>query len=215
VSKRRAGRILTKLLTTDSPLGCACGSLRGIALGISRVTAARVVCYCDDCQAYAAFLARPGITDAWGGTDVLQIAPSRVRLTNGVQALACVRLSEKGMYRWHCAECKTPLANTLSPRVPFVSLFHTFIAPDAAANARDELLGPPIGHVQTKFARGTLPNKPESLLPVVAHCVGLLGKWWLTGAGSPSPFFDTATRAPAVKPRILTTAERAALRPSS
>ncbi|HEX7452450.1 MAG TPA: DUF6151 family protein [Polyangiaceae bacterium] len=206
---------MAKLLTTDISLACACGKLRGVALGVSRVSAARIVCYCDDCQAYAAFLARPGITDAWGGTDVLQIAPSRVRLTNGVQALACVRLSEKGMYRWHCAECKTPLANTLSPRVPFVSLFHSFIAQgdSDSDNARDEVLGPPIGHVQTKFARGKLPNEPESVLRVLTRCGGLLAKWWLTGAGSPSPFFDAATRAPAVEPRILTAAERAALRP--
>ena len=206
---------MAKLLTTNIPLGCACGGVRGVALGVSRLTGARIVCYCDDCQAYAAFLARPGITDAWGGTDVLQIAPSRVQLTNGVQALACVRLSRKGMYRWHCAECKTPMANTLSARIPLVSLFHCFMEGGATGNTRDELLGPPVGHVQTKFARGTLPNEPESLLRVVTRCGGLLGKWWLTGAGSPSPFFDTATRAPSVEPRILTTAERAALRPES
>jgi hypothetical protein len=209
------GNILEKLLTTDIPLGCVCGKLRGTALGVSRATTARIVCYCDDCQAYAAFLARPGITDAWGGTDVVQIAPSRVELTNGVQALACVRLSEKGMYRWHCGECKTPLANTVSPRVPFASLFRTVLDPGATDNACDELLGPPIGHVRTKSARGKPPSEPQSLFRIVTHCGGLLGKWWLTGAGSPSPFFDTATRTPAVEPRILTTAERAALRPAS
>jgi len=107
------------------------------------------------------------------------------------------------------------MANTLSARVPFVSLFHSFMDRAATDNARNELLGPPIGHVQTKFARGTLPNEPESLLRVVTRCGGLLGKWWLTGAGTPSPFFDTATRAPTVEPRILTIAERAALRPES
>ena len=206
---------MAKLLTTDIPLGCACGKLSGLALGVSASSGARVVCYCDDCQSYAAFLARPGITDAWGGTDVVQIAPSRVRLTNGVQGLACVRLSTKGMYRWHCAECKTPVANTLSYRVPFASLFRTFVDPGATDNACEELLGPPIGHVQTKFARGTLPNEPEPMLRVVMHCGRLLGKWWLTGAGSPSPFFDTATHAPAVEPRILTPVERASLRPEA
>lgn len=181
---------------------------------MSRASAARVICYCDDCQAYAAFLGRPGITDAWGGTDVLQMAPCRVQLATDLHTLACVRLSNKGMYRWHCAECKTPLANSLGPRVPFVSLFHSFIAPGATAAARDELLGPPIGHVQTKFARGTLPHEPEPLLGVIAHCGSLLAKWWFTGAGSPSPFFELKTRAPVVEPRVLTALERAALQPA-
>jgi hypothetical protein len=204
---------LTKQITIDVPLACACGSLRGVALGVSPSSSARVLCYCDDCQAYAAFLARPGITDAWGGTDVLQMAPRRVQLTSSLQTLGCVRLSEKGMHRWHCAECKTPLANSLGPRVPFVSLFHSFMDVGAARATHDELLGPPIAHVQTKFARGTLPQRPEPLFGVIVHCAGLLAKWWLTGAGSPSPFFDPTTRAPIVPPRILTAAERAALQP--
>lgn len=124
-----------------------------------------------------------------------------------------MRLSEKGMYRWHCAECKTPLANSLSPRVPFVSLFLAFLAQTGSDQIPDDQLGPPIGHVQTKFARAPLPKKPEPLLPVIAHCGSLLAKWWLTGAGKPSPFFDSATRAPVVEPRILSATERAALRP--
>jgi hypothetical protein len=124
-------------------------------------------------------------------------------------------LSEKGMYRWHCAECKTPVANTLSYRVPFASLFRSFMASGATVNACDEWLGPPIGHVRRKFARGTLPHEPQPLLRIITHCGGLLGKWWLTGAGSPSPFFDTATHTPTVEPRILSSAERAALRPQS
>ena len=33
----------------------------------------RVVCYCDDCQAFARFLACPGITDERGGTGKIKI----------------------------------------------------------------------------------------------------------------------------------------------
>ncbi|MEO6598333.1 MAG: DUF6151 family protein, partial [Polyangiaceae bacterium] len=65
----------------DIPLRCDCGKLAGVALGVAPSSGCRVVCYCNDCQAFARFLARPGITDEWGGTDIFQIAPSRVRLT--------------------------------------------------------------------------------------------------------------------------------------
>lgn len=177
----------------------------------------RVVCYCDDCQAFARFLARPGITDEWGGTDIFQMAPSRVRITKGADALRCVRLTEKGLHRWYCGECKTPVGNTVSARVPFVGLIHTFMDHGSDGRTRDDALGLPLGYVHTKFAIGPLPPRGHgsSLLRVIARSVKLLGKSWLTGAGSPSPFFDDRTRAPRAEPRVLGTDERRALRPSA
>ena len=173
----------------------------------------RIVCYCDDCQAYARFLGRPGITDEWGGTDIFQMAPSRLRLTGDTDALRCVRLSDKGMHRWYCGECKTPVGNTMSPRVPFVGLVHTFMDHGSDGRPRDDVLGQPIGYTRTKSAIGTLPlaARRPSLLRVLGRSARLLGKWWLTGAGSPSPFFDDQTRAPRVAPRVLPAEERRAL----
>jgi hypothetical protein len=206
---------------TEIPLRCACGTLRGVALAVSPESGCRVVCYCDDCQAFARFLAQPNILDQWGGTDIFQMAPSRVRITEGEDALACVRLSEKGLHRWYCGQCKTPVGNTVSARIPFVGLIHSFMDHEAhaalAANggsgrSRDETLGPPLGYVQSKFAIGTPPNPPNaSLAGVIWRSARLLARWWLTGAGSPSPFFDDR-RAPRVVPRILTVEERRALR---
>jgi len=197
----------------DIPLRCDCGSLSGVALGIAPSTGCRVVCYCDDCQAFARFLARPGITDEWGGTDILQLAPARVRLTGGVEALRCVRLSDKGMHRWYCGECKTPIGNTVSPRVPFVGLIHNFMDHRSDGRERDEAVGKPLGYVQTKYALGGLPARPSgtSLLRVIVRSLSLLGKAWLSGAGSPSAFFDDRTRVPRVTPRVLQADERRAL----
>ena len=196
----------------DIPLRCNCGRLRGVALGVAPRAGCRVVCYCDDCQAFARFLARPGITDEWGGTDIFQMAPSRVRITSGGDVLSCVRLSDKGMHRWYCGECKTPVGNTVSPRIPFVGLIHTFMDHESDGRARDDVLGKPLGYVQAKFAIGTPPSPPRnsSLFRVMRRSARLLGKWWLTGAGSPSPFFDE-TRAPRAEPRILRPEERHAL----
>jgi hypothetical protein len=171
-----------------------------------------VVCYCNDCQAFARFLARPGITDKWGGTDVFQMAPSRVRITAGMDVLRCVRLSDKGMHRWYCGECMTPVGNTVSPRVPFVGLIHSFMDHETDGRARDEVLGKPLGYTMTKSAVSPVPSSTggASLLRVIGRSVRLLGKWWLTGAGSPSPFFDEQ-RVPRAVPRILSAEERRAL----
>src|SRR5687767_12881644 len=64
-----------RFMPTDIPLRCVCGKLQGTALAVSPSAGCRVVCYCNDCQAFARFLARPGITDEWGGTDIFQMAP--------------------------------------------------------------------------------------------------------------------------------------------
>jgi hypothetical protein len=200
-------------MATDIPLRCTCGKLRGVALAVSPRNGCRVVCYCHDCQAFVRFLAHPGTTDEWGGTDIFQTAPASVRITEGADTLSCMRLSDKGMYRWYCGECKTPIGNSSSPRAPFVGLIHTFMDHQSDGRARDDVLGKPVGYVRTKSAIGTLPveRATSSSLRVIARSVRLLGKWWLTGAGSPSPFFDDETHVPRSKPRILRAEERTAL----
>ena len=58
------------------------------------------VCYCYDCQAFAHFLVKSEeILDDRGGSEVIQVLPSNVTLTEGVEALACVRLTAKGLLR--------------------------------------------------------------------------------------------------------------------
>jgi len=197
---------------TDIPLRCACGALRGSALSMAPSAGARIVCYCDDCQAFARFLGRPGVLNERGGTDIFQTAPARVRLESGLDALACVRLSDKGLHRWFCRECKSPVGNTLGPKVPFVGLIHTFLDVPTSAD-RDRLLGPPLAHMLTRFATGgPLPEDTRwRTVRVMGRAVRLLTGWWLSGAGSPSPFFDGQPRAPRVPPRVLSAAERLAL----
>ena len=200
-------------MATDIALRCACGALRGTALAISPGAGTRVVCYCNDCQAFARFLARPGVTDEWGGTDIFQMAPSRVRIDGAAESLRCMRLSDKGMHRWYCGECKTPVANTVSPRVPFVGLIHTFMDHAGDGRSRDDVLGKPVGYTRTESAIGGVPPhaRDKHLLRVIGQSVKLLGTWWLTGAGSPSPLFDDKTHAPRVQPLVLTPEERRAL----
>ncbi|MGH8856217.1 MAG: DUF6151 family protein, partial [Telluria sp.] len=101
-------------------LRCRCGKVRG-QVDPSGV-AARAVCYCKDCQAFGRFLGG-GVLDAAGGTEVEATLPAAVRFEAGMEHLACMSLSPKGLYRWYAACCRTPIGNTpRDPRTAYVGL---------------------------------------------------------------------------------------------
>src|SRR4029079_15856291 len=93
------------------------------------------------------------ILDRWGGTDIYQMSPGRLQIDAEAGALACVRLSDKGMHRWYCASCKTPIANTMRSKLPFAGVIHAIMDHAGAGVSRDELFGPTKA-VQTDSARG-------------------------------------------------------------
>ncbi len=197
---------------------------------MSRRTGTRVVCYCGDCQAFARFLERTDVLDAAGGTDIYQMAQGRVEITEGASLLRVMRLSPKGLLRWYTECCRTPVGNTVHARLPFVGLILTFMdtaamerggpgEADLAAGerARDAVLGPPRARIHGADAIGGCPAgvHPRVSPTLIARLFPLLATWWLTGKGTPSPFFDTrpgANGAPRAEPRVLTPAERDALR---
>jgi hypothetical protein len=174
----------------------------------------RLVCYCDDCQAYARHLGTEGVADERGGTDIFQTTPSQLRIDAGADEIRCVRLSEKGLLRWYAGCCRTPVANTLSsPRVPFVGIVHSVFDTGAAGRSLDETLGKPIASIQGRFAIGGVPPGAHASAPpsLLLRSARLLLAAWLRGKGRPSPFFD-ARGTPVAVPRVLTPEERAALR---
>ena len=68
----------------DLPLRCSCGDVRGNVRDVTPYSDMRVVCYCNDCQAFARALGREdAILDTWGGTDILQVIPPRIEITQG------------------------------------------------------------------------------------------------------------------------------------
>jgi hypothetical protein len=167
------------------------------------------VCHCDDCQAFALFLGQEGVLDARGGTDIYQMPPADLRVAEGAQELRCVRLSEKGMFRWYTACCRTPVGNTVGPRMPFVGVVHRFMDHAADGRSRDQVLGP-AASIQGRFAVGGLPAHAHSTAPIglIVRTVILLLRWRIAGKQTPSPFFDAQTRRPRVEPEVLTPAER-------
>ncbi|MBC8069753.1 MAG: hypothetical protein IAG13_15555 [Deltaproteobacteria bacterium] len=197
-------------MARDLRLSCRCGKLGGVATGVSPSNSNHVVCYCRDCQAFARWLGVDGIVDAHGGTEIVQIAPAQVRWNEGTEQLRCMRLAEGGLLRWYSDCCRTPVGNMVSAKIPFVGLPRTVFAvlPDAA-------VGPPLG-VQARFAQGETPPGAHRYAPLgmIVGTVWKLSRWWLTGKGRPSAYFDDATGVPRVQPRVLTTSEREPLRPS-
>jgi hypothetical protein len=188
--------------------------MRGVARDVSPSSGFRVVCYCNDCQAFARILKRRDVLDQAGGTDIFQMPPGRMRLTAGTDALRCLRLSEKGVLRWYADCCRTPIGNTAaSPRVPLIGLIHCFMDHHADGHSRNVVLGPPLCRIYERSAVGPLPPTapaPPSFRIFVRRTSKLLG-WWIRGLARPNPFFDESTNAACSVPRVLTQSERAVL----
>ena len=200
-------------MPNDLSLRCRCGRVRGVAAGASAKTGNRIVCYCDDCQAFAHFLERDDVLDAQGGSDIFQVAPASLRITEGADQLRCVRLSPKGLYRWYTECCRTPVGNTM-PGVPFVGLVQPIVDHASDGRTRDEALGQPVAFVHGRAAIGGCPPHAHARASMgdVARLAPKILSWWLGGKGNPSPFFDAKTKAPKVTPRVLEAAEREGLR---
>lgn len=196
----------------DVPLRCACGKITGVAEGVAASEGTRCVCYCGDCQAFARFLGRDGVLDQWGGTDIWQMSPGKMRLEVEGDALRCVKLSAEGMHRWYCGECRTAIANTMTAIIPFVGVVHSVM--DLDAGAREELMGP--GHpVQTDTAYGEGAPKQDgsAIFKVLLRTMGMVVGRKILGRGRISPFFDAKTKLPKVTPQVLTLDERRRLVP--
>jgi hypothetical protein len=194
----------------DLPLRCRCGHLRGAASGISPSTGFRFVCYCRDCQVFARFLGRPDVLDPAGGTDIFQMPAARVRLTEGTDAMRCLRLSNK-VLRWYSECCRTPIGNTAAgPRFPVVAVIHSLMDHESDGRSRDEALGLPLCRIYERSAVGALPPNapPPPSLRIFGRLTSKRLSWWIRGLARPTPFFDDRTNAPRAVPHVLTESER-------
>jgi hypothetical protein len=178
---------------------CRCGAARvAVDLAAPHV---HVVCYCDDCRAYLCWLRREELSDAHGGSEILQLAPANVRLVAGGDHLAWVRLTERGPFRFFAACCNTPLGNSV-PRVPFVGL--------VTAGLGIRLASRPAG-IQARFALDGAPPgaHARASLPLIARGALAVARSFILRRGRPTPFFDDAG-APRGRGRLLTRDERRA-----
>jgi hypothetical protein len=161
------------------------------------------VCYCGDCQAFAQALGQADrVLDARGGSEIIQTLPKNLTLTQGLDALACLRLTPKGLFRWYAGCCRTPIGNTLPTRnLSFVGLLHSCL--QSSDVSLDEAFGPVTTWVNTRSAKGE-PKPPQ----VGAN--KMLGWFFRTaltarfnGDYKRTPFFHPETGAPVVTPVVL------------
>jgi hypothetical protein len=191
------------------PLQCRCGTVKGFV--DDPRSANRGVCYCKDCQAFAHFLGRPSeILDERGGSDVIQTLPKNVTFTQGTEALACMRLTEKGLYRWYAGCCNTPIGNTLgSPKISFVGLVHTCLeTPDTPLQ---DSFGPVRVWVNTKGAKGNPKPKTVGIGTAILWFISAVLKARIDGSYKHTPFFLVDKGTPIVPPRVLSSGELASV----
>jgi len=198
------------------PLQCACGATRWVARDVSATRGNHVVCYCDDCQAFAHHLGRAErILDDHGGSEIFQVSPPSVVFEAGVDRIACIRLKPGGLLRWYASCCRTPIGNTLASRqVPFVGL--VLLRSDSAPElrAREAALGPVRGAFNARFAvgdRSQLAAYDRVPVSLFARLLRIMVAARLRGDHARSPFF-TAAGAPVATPHVLTADELAAAR---
>ena len=200
----------------DIPLQCSCGALRGVVHDISSRRGHRTVCMCDDCQAYAHYLGQAKtVLDANGGTEVVPVAPANLEITQGIENLKCLRLTEKGMLRWYAGCCNTPIANTAPiSKMPFAGLIHSIMDFNGSGQSLDGILGSVGMRVQGKSGIGTLPDGTyqKFSLRQILQTMAFLFVGFLKRQYTPSPFFNAQTGKPVVVPYILTKVERDKLR---
>lgn len=188
-------------MAEDRTLQCRCGAMRWRIAGNARGTHA--ACYCADCQTFARHLgAGDDWLDAEGGTEVFQTLPGNLAFLAGVENLALLRLSPKGMLRWHSACCGTPIANTMAtPGLPFVGA----VLPPGATG-----FGPIGARVNTGSARQPVRQSGTfgMVLGLLLRAIGAR----LMRRERLAPFFRQ-DGSPVVTARILTEAERQAAGP--
>ncbi|RHY21185.1 hypothetical protein DYB36_004217 [Aphanomyces astaci] len=143
-------------------IACSCGHIQGKVLAASTL---HCICYCDDCQDLASklhdkFPNAPSHVNDNGGTHVILLFPSDVRITAGQDKLVQAKLKEHTTTRRVYASCcGTPVFNATTKNLPFLAV-HLAAIPDKS-------VGTAQFHVWTKFARGAVPGGATTLPPTL------------------------------------------------
>lgn len=191
----------------NHPLQCQCGTLKGYVSPPEMAN--RAVCYCKDCQAFARFLERTddSVLNELGGTEIVATLPRHVHFTQGLEALVCMSLSERGLLRWYASCCNTPIGNT--PRdfkTSYVGLIHSCLA--KRAPSLQDSFGRVRMVLQTKSAKGQVKSTPMSSFVTLLRIMKSVIATRISGGYKRNPFFVEDSGTPIKHPRVLTKAER-------
>lgn len=187
-------------MATDAvAFGCTCGALTGRIAPATPRSGTHLECFCNDCRAAQIHLGQPD--PAPGGVAIFQTTPDAVTIVSGRNRLGVMRLGPRGLLRWYATCCNAPLFNTLArPTLPFVGVLV------------DRLADP--GRIGPVLAQSFVPNpaggapRHKGAMRMTWRFLIRLAAARLSGRWRHTPFFDLATGAPVVAPRVLDKAER-------
>lgn len=197
----------TDMHTSTHALRCKCGQVQGQVEG--KGISNRVICYCSSCQAFAKFLGAPHeVLDPHGGSEIIQLAASRVSLSKGAEHIAAIRLTDQGMLRWYASCCHTPLGNTLpNYKLGLVGLIRNCLD----SQALEPSFGPLRARLNSAEAVGEPKPNEHGLIATIARIVAIVLPKRLLGGYKHTPFFSERG-VPIVVPRVLLTSELAQLK---
>lgn len=189
---------------------CECGAIHAALHDASPQSGRRLICHCNDCQAFAHYLGKEKLMlDDHAGTHVYQTDSSQFEITKGQDKLACVTVTGGPLLRWYCKDCQTPIANTLSStRFPFLSL----ILSGFDRGKTDALLGRDAEHVAVESGAGDLGKiKTAGMAGMLFKLLVRTVKALFNPDLKKSPLFDSDTGKPVATPKKLEPAERLAI----
>ncbi|MEL6367496.1 MAG: DUF6151 family protein [Pseudomonadota bacterium] len=194
---------------TDIDFSCDCGKFKATLNAATPAVGSHIVCYCNDCQAFAATLDRiDHVLDDNGGTPIFQTSPSRLRVRQGIEHLTALRLTGGPLLRWYTSCCHQPIGNTLnSTKLPFIGLIALAKMADDPEAAK-KALGPSMGGIYTESSWRPYEGK-RAFMPglLVAMMKRLLGTKF-AGKSLETPLFNDVGE-PIVDARRVSKTERA------
>lgn len=167
---------------------CDCGEFQAEISDGWKSSPGRLVCYCDDCQAFVNQIGRQDVLDEHGGTEVIPVYPSDITVLSGLDKLCHTVLSKKGPKRISTLCCNSPILNTRA-KFPWAGIFNTALL--AADKNSVGKFGKIKARIMGAFATSTPPYKvsnkiaPRDMLVVMPFI--LKGK--IFGKHKQSPFF--------------------------
>jgi hypothetical protein len=188
----------------EIPLKCECGKVEG-TITLKPADGNNVVCCCDDCQSFTHFLGKADtLLTPYKGTELFQVTPDKVKITQGHDQIACMQLSPKGLKRFYTKCCHTPVANTLGAKFAFNGIPHAFMDFKSMNVPKEKAIGPVLTHCMAKFAKGEVPkpNHPKFPFNVTLKIVKMLLLGRLSKKYQPNQFYDLNTGLPVAKPTI-------------
>jgi hypothetical protein len=191
---------------------CECGQFKATIESFPKQTAGRCVCYCDDCQTYLYYLGKENLLDPAGGTEIIPVYPKNFKVLQGQNLLKCVRLSEKGLYRWYVSCCKTPIGNVV-PKFPWVGTINR-IYTSKEPKYLENSLGKIKSRIYGKYSKGPRPEglSDKTSFKDLKAIIPFVFNGFLKGKAKPSPFFEGDGTVPISEPQILSTEERNKIR---